>query len=135
MQIVGPDGQPITELPKRQAPEITAESIPEPAAAVPPTLPPPTVEANGSHAAPPQAATAKPVALPTRAPSTTIDALEEEFQRKKKRELEHARMAGANGTTDTQAQQRRTGEKVGRNDLCPCGSGKKYKKCHGIAEN
>lgn len=23
------------------------------------------------------------------------------------------------------------GEKVGRNDPCPCGSGKKYKKCHG----
>jgi preprotein translocase subunit SecA len=23
------------------------------------------------------------------------------------------------------------GPKVGRNDLCPCGSGKKYKKCHG----
>ena len=22
--------------------------------------------------------------------------------------------------------------KVGRNDPCPCGSGKKYKKCHGI---
>jgi len=22
------------------------------------------------------------------------------------------------------------GEKVGRNDPCPCGSGKKYKKCH-----
>jgi preprotein translocase subunit SecA len=22
-------------------------------------------------------------------------------------------------------------QKVGRNDLCPCGSGKKYKKCHG----
>jgi preprotein translocase subunit SecA len=22
-------------------------------------------------------------------------------------------------------------DKVGRNDLCPCGSGKKYKKCHG----
>jgi len=21
--------------------------------------------------------------------------------------------------------------KVGRNDPCPCGSGKKYKKCHG----
>ncbi len=26
---------------------------------------------------------------------------------------------------------RRQGEKVGRNDVCPCGSGKKYKKCHG----
>ncbi len=27
----------------------------------------------------------------------------------------------------------RHAEKVGRNDLCPCGSGKKYKKCHGAA--
>jgi preprotein translocase subunit SecA len=25
--------------------------------------------------------------------------------------------------------------KVGRNDPCPCGSGKKYKKCHGAKEN
>ena len=25
----------------------------------------------------------------------------------------------------------RVGQKVGRNDLCPCGSGKKYKHCHG----
>jgi hypothetical protein len=22
--------------------------------------------------------------------------------------------------------------KIGRNELCPCGSGKKYKKCHGV---
>ncbi len=27
--------------------------------------------------------------------------------------------------------QKREGEKVGRNDPCPCGSGKKYKSCHG----
>jgi preprotein translocase subunit SecA len=27
---------------------------------------------------------------------------------------------------------RREGEKVGRNDPCPCGSGKKYKRCHGM---
>jgi preprotein translocase subunit SecA len=26
---------------------------------------------------------------------------------------------------------KREGKKVGRNDPCPCGSGKKYKKCHG----
>jgi preprotein translocase subunit SecA len=26
---------------------------------------------------------------------------------------------------------RRDAPKVGRNDPCPCGSGKKYKKCHG----
>ena len=25
----------------------------------------------------------------------------------------------------------RDGDKVGRNDPCPCGSGKKFKKCHG----
>ena len=29
-----------------------------------------------------------------------------------------------------QTVQRKQG-KVGRNDPCPCGSGKKYKKCHG----
>ena len=28
---------------------------------------------------------------------------------------------------------RHEGPKVGRNDPCPCGSGKKYKKCHGAA--
>ena len=28
---------------------------------------------------------------------------------------------------------RRDADKVGRNDPCPCGSGKKYKKCHGRA--
>ena len=27
---------------------------------------------------------------------------------------------------------RRSLPKVGRNDPCPCGSGKKYKKCHGV---
>jgi preprotein translocase subunit SecA len=27
----------------------------------------------------------------------------------------------------------RTATKIGRNDPCPCGSGKKYKKCHGTA--
>src|SRR5690606_31402167 len=31
-----------------------------------------------------------------------------------------------------QVQQRRV-QRVGRNDPCPCGSGKKYKKCHGAA--
>jgi len=29
---------------------------------------------------------------------------------------------------------KREGPRVGRNDPCPCGSGKKYKKCHGSAE-
>jgi preprotein translocase subunit SecA len=29
---------------------------------------------------------------------------------------------------------KRQGAKVGRNDPCPCGSGKKYKKCHGVSD-
>jgi preprotein translocase subunit SecA len=66
---------------------------------------------------------------PPRQVATSVDEIEEAFQRKKKRELEQARMAGAG---DMQVQQVvRSGNKVGRNDPCPCGSGKKYKKCCG----
>ena len=61
---------------------------------------------------------------------TTVDELEEEFLRKKKRELEQARMAGSGDLAPVQ-QVKRAGDKVGRNDPCPCGSGKKYKKCCG----
>ena len=126
MQIVGPDGRPITQLPRRQDPEISTELV---APVAPPALPAPVQPVgNGAHAAPSRPPV---VPVPMRAPSTTIDALEMEFQRKKKKELEQARMAGANGSSDSPAQ-RRTGDKVGRNDLCPCGSGKKYKKCHGV---
>jgi preprotein translocase subunit SecA len=40
----------------------------------------------------------------------------------------------ADGAEETQASQPmvREGIKVGRNDPCPCGSGKKYKQCHGV---
>jgi preprotein translocase subunit SecA len=62
--------------------------------------------------------------------STSVDEIEEAFQRKKKRELEQARMAGS-GDSRTVQQVVRSGDKVGRNDPCPCGSGKKYKKCCG----
>jgi len=66
---------------------------------------------------------------PPRQVATSVDEIEEAFQRKKKKELEQARMAGAG---DMQVQQVvRSGEKIGRNDPCPCGSGKKYKKCCG----
>jgi preprotein translocase subunit SecA len=37
----------------------------------------------------------------------------------------------AQGGTDEVQTVRRDQPKVGRNDPCPCGSGKKYKKCHG----
>jgi hypothetical protein len=35
------------------------------------------------------------------------------------------------GGDDTVKTVKREEPKVGRNDPCPCGSGKKYKKCHG----
>jgi preprotein translocase subunit SecA len=67
---------------------------------------------------------------PPKMVSTSADELEEAFMRRKRRELEQARMAGAGDTPQVQ-QVVRGQEKVGRNDPCPCGSGKKYKKCHG----
>ena len=67
---------------------------------------------------------------PSRMVSTSADELEEAFMRRKRRELEQARMAGAGDVQPVQ-QVVRGQEKVGRNDPCPCGSGKKYKKCHG----
>ncbi len=36
-----------------------------------------------------------------------------------------------NSAADDGREPVRAGRKVGRNDPCPCGSGKKYKKCHG----
>jgi preprotein translocase subunit SecA len=83
--------------------------------------PQPTVESgsNGSGS---------PTARQHRA-TTTMDDMEAAFQRRKQRELDQARMAGA-GSQDA-VQQIVRPDKVGRNDPCPCGSGKKYKKCCG----
>jgi preprotein translocase subunit SecA len=111
MQILGPDGQPVgaPPAPRREVPK----APPVASAAGPLTL-------DGEP---------REITIPTRQPSTTIDALEKEFHRKKMRDLEAASRSG--GGDASQPVQRRTGEKVGRNDPCPCGSGKKYKKCHG----
>jgi preprotein translocase subunit SecA len=65
-----------------------------------------------------------------------------EAQRRKEqegREYQHAQSAnlaqeqGEQGEETRAAPQpvQRLGPKVGRNDPCPCGSGKKYKQCHG----
>jgi preprotein translocase subunit SecA len=124
MQIIGPDGTPIetaeqlalaqVQGPPQGGPELTAGAQ----QTVPDILPP--------------APQRQSVPVPTRQPSTTIDELEREFQKKKQRELDMSRAAGA--PTTNGAAPRRSGEKVGRNDKCPCGSGKKYKQCHGVNE-
>ncbi|OTQ81028.1 preprotein translocase subunit SecA [Gilliamella apis] len=53
-----------------------------------------------------------------------------------KQQANHESMVGIDGDNDGQASNSsqpivRTQAKVGRNDPCPCGSGKKYKHCHG----
>ena len=40
------------------------------------------------------------------------------------------RHAGSTGDVKETDPIRNRGQKVGRNDPCPCGSGKKYKNCH-----
>jgi preprotein translocase subunit SecA len=112
MQIIGPDGQPVNAAP------------PRPNRPVPKAPPVASAEQPAALDAP------REIAIPTRQPSTTIDELEKEFHRKKQRELAAASRQG--GGEAAPATQRRTGDKVGRNDPCPCGSGKKYKKCHGV---
>jgi preprotein translocase subunit SecA len=134
MQIIGPDGTPIEsaeQLANAQAQvaaaanqaqaqhELTAGNITN---ALPAGAPPQHTNAPAAR---------QPAPVSNRAPSTTIDALEREFHKKKQRELEQAHSVSS-ATADTNgAAPRRAGEKVGRNDPCPCGSGKKYKKCHG----
>jgi len=64
-----------------------------------------------------------------------VEAVEE--QRRKadavamKFEHEEAEHVGGEVPANPGAPVFRDGEKIGRNDVCPCGSGKKYKQCHG----
>ena len=51
------------------------------------------------------------------------------IQRKKEKELAELQFVGGDGSTTSQPVA--AGKKVGRNEKCPCGSGKKYKHCHG----
>jgi preprotein translocase subunit SecA len=72
-----------------------------------------------------------------------IDAIErarEAERSKEKMQFEHAQVSAMTGNTDsvesgTGEEQRapfvREEPKLGRNEPCPCGSGKKYKQCHG----
>jgi preprotein translocase subunit SecA len=54
-----------------------------------------------------------------------------DLERKRQRQLDEIRLS--TGADAPAVQQVVRGDKVGRNDPCPCGSGKKYKKCCGAA--
>tara|TARA_Y100000588_G_scaffold387687_1_gene486000 strand:- start:469 stop:3297 length:2829 start_codon:yes stop_codon:yes gene_type:complete len=68
----------------------------------------------------------------TPASDESLDDVTRDMLRKKEREMQQVQMAGA-GTAQQSIKQVFRGQKVGRNQPCPCGSGKKYKKCCGRA--
>ena len=52
-----------------------------------------------------------------------------EFERKREKELQEMNLMGPENPEADIAIQHAHSDKVGRNEECPCGSGKKYKKC------
>jgi preprotein translocase subunit SecA len=55
----------------------------------------------------------------------------EAMEKRKKQQGEMRLSRGREGSGEARKPVKREGEKIGRNDPCPCGSGKKYKKCCG----
>lgn len=70
---------------------------------------------------------AEPTILPFNfvAEPKIVEKMQALIQQKKEEAEERARLASM-----PKQPYRREEPRVGRNDLCPCGSGKKYKKCH-----
>ncbi|MCL7420431.1 MAG: preprotein translocase subunit SecA [Methylobacter sp.] len=69
-----------------------------------------------------------------------VQAIDEQMQAPKEMHFEHAEASALENKEQPEAAPAeeqtaqpfiRAGNKVGRNDPCPCGSGKKYKQCHG----
>jgi preprotein translocase subunit SecA len=65
-------------------------------------------------------------------PQASIADFTRNIQRKKEKELDALQfIGGESGPSSQQNPVVRSSKKVGRNELCPCGSGKKYKRCCG----
>ena len=64
-----------------------------------------------------------------RAAQNSLTDFTRRLEKKKEKELDAISMVGTGSTV--QQQPTLKSNKVGRNELCPCGSGKKYKKCCG----
>jgi len=63
-----------------------------------------------------------------------VERMEEEHRQRQEKEILLNRGAADAGGSGSHQPQRRESDKIGRNALCPCGSGKKYKKCCGTAQ-
>jgi preprotein translocase subunit SecA len=76
------------------------------------------------------AAVASAAARASEPPPQRLPAFAREMERKQERQQKELQYQ--TGPAQAEAPKPvRAGAKVGRNDPCPCGSGKKYKKCHG----
>ncbi|GAB1439539.1 preprotein translocase subunit SecA [Providencia sp.] len=64
-----------------------------------------------------------------------VEALEQQRREEAERLAQRQQLSHEAGSeslmTETEAKMATQGHKIGRNDPCPCGSGKKYKQCHG----
>ena len=79
----------------------------------------------------PFAAAASAAARVADEPPAQLPAFAREMERKQQRQEKE--MQYQSGAAQAEGPKPvRAGAKVGRNDPCPCGSGKKYKKCHGV---
>jgi preprotein translocase subunit SecA len=70
--------------------------------------------------------------------NASIQVVEEQDERRQApapqpTQLSSAATEAEEQSTPAQPSQRPGGKKVGRNQPCPCGSGKKYKLCHGAS--
>ena len=123
MRIVGPDGQPV-EIAARPRPAI-------PAAPPVPSADGPVINGPAGNGHRLLSSRRRPSFRPARLPPPSTNWSASSSARKSASWNTPAWLVPA---THRPPSQRRTGDKVGRNDPCPCGSGKKYKKCHGATE-
>jgi preprotein translocase subunit SecA len=77
-----------------------------------------------------QAAAASAAARADDAPAQKLPDFARALERKQERQQKDLQFQAGAAQAEPQKPVR-AGAKVGRNDPCPCGSGKKYKKCHG----
>ena len=88
-------------------------------------VPPPRARSMRSQNGSPPSVTAR-----SGPAASSIDKYARVARRKNRQQLAHARMAGS-GEGGVAVKQVVRGKKIGRNKPCPCGSGRKYKRCHG----
>jgi preprotein translocase subunit SecA len=124
----------------------------EPPSAAGPDAPPPAPASSAPPASnplldrrpspPPQQNGTPPPAARRAAPSSTgsvpvthaFDLKRRQDAIKRAQEIERAKTSAGPEKDAETPQKPASVKKVDRNDPCPCGSGKKYKKCHGSAE-